>query len=114
MQVPTFIGPGERCGTELRKYVRPGKQALCTACGIQKMVEQQRGFHEGNHPSLHKSIAAGVESGRQMRERSGPIYERWVGGMMARAQLEYTEMMKGRATVPPTKPTGQGRRTRRK
>ena len=81
--MPTLTGQCVDCGEAVTAYVRPGNQLRCFQCNLGRMAQQHRNFANGTDPSLAKSIQAGHEAASQIRNRKGPAYERWVGGIKA-------------------------------
>jgi hypothetical protein len=76
-----YRGPCDRCGEYLEKRVAPGRRRYHIECGIEQAAEQNRGYRDGTHPSLAKSVADGNAAAEQIRRRSGSAYTRWVGSM---------------------------------
>lgn len=50
-------------------------------CAVANMAEQQAGFKAGTDPRLAASVQAGYWTAAQIKQRSGPDWDRWAGGM---------------------------------
>lgn len=61
-------------------------------------------MQNGTNPQLLKSRVAGAEAARQIREKSGPAYERYQTGMQRRWRREALEKMYERGTLPDNQP----------
>jgi hypothetical protein len=81
MTMGVYKGPCDRCGEYLEKRVAPGRRRYHIECGIAQAEEQNRGYHDGTHPSLVRSVAGGNAAAEQIRKRNGIAYTRWVGSM---------------------------------
>ena len=79
--VAKYVGPCNRCGQEISKQLRPGKEPLCLECANLKVAEHNRSMADGTNPQLHVSYQKGHEVRQQIKARKGPAYARWVGSM---------------------------------
>lgn len=71
------------CGADVDRNIKPGKAKRCLPCALEAMARQHKGYADGTHPNLATSRAAGLAVGEQIRNRNGPMWDRWVGGMIA-------------------------------
>jgi hypothetical protein len=76
-----YRGPCSKCQDYIERRIRAGKAPLCLECALEKQRDQQRGYADGTHPELARSVEAGLEVREQIRRQEGTIYAHWVGGM---------------------------------
>lgn len=69
------------CGKPAGKYTRPGHPIYCITHGIEAMSRHNRAMANREAELLARSIAAGNATAEQIRNREGPLFDRWVGGM---------------------------------
>jgi hypothetical protein len=76
-----YRGPCDRCGEFLEKRIAPGRRRYHIECAIAVSAEQNRGYQDGTHPSLAKSIAAGTANAAKIREGDKIARTHWARGM---------------------------------
>lgn len=75
--MPTIEGHCSECGVWYRRYVRPERKPACLECAIRRSEDWNRAMAAGTHPHLPWAKLVGAMAGHEIRERSGPIYEKW-------------------------------------
>ena len=95
-----YNGPCNRCGVHVDRRIKPGKEEICLECALRKMLEQQHGYANGNHPALARSLEAGQETARALREKRGERYERWIAGVRRDLEAKATTQGETSDTFP--------------
>lgn len=79
------------CGKESTGRYRPAPPHRCLACAVEHQRQTVIAQHAGNHSTLPKSIEAGRAAADQIRNREGPVYEKWRANIIAAALADDDE-----------------------
>jgi len=86
--VKRYRGPCQHCGEPIDRKFRPGRERLCVDCALQKAAHQHRRAAAGVDPSIAKGNLHRAEFAAQVAARSGPLYDKWLAGILRAAGVE--------------------------
>jgi hypothetical protein len=83
--VKRYQGPCQHCGIAIDRKFRPGRERLCIDCALAKAAHQHRRAAAGVDSSIAKGNLARAEFAAQVAARSGPLYDKWLAGILRAA-----------------------------